>query len=150
MLWKELLKSTSRVSPTSINNAGLAHCSRMENEYDETENSMTYYGNIQGQNSNYQVIIKFLNIERDHINGELKKPDIYVNDVQVRCSCPSYRFTGYVGNMRHGAGTGPKFSHFIPNRSGRVGRNPNEQPMICKHIIEFMDYLIHHNYVDGV
>lgn len=156
MLWRDLLRSTNRVSPTSIDNARLlAHCRNFEYNYSRGTNYMQYYGVISGSHGTpYSVMIAFTDVAEDQgltpeevMNGVLPKPDLNHNDVQVRCTCPSYRYTGAVGNYHNKLHTGPKFGRFIPAKTDRAGRNPNELPMVCKHIIEFMNYLTHEGIV---
>lgn len=151
MLWRDIIRSTERVSPTSLYNVSqAARCNDFKQNYEVGTKRMQFYGEISGSTGNrYSVIISFLDVEPtqglDSIGirqGRYPIPDLYKNEVQVRCGCPSYRFTGAVGNYSHRISTGPKFGRFIPAKTNRAGRNPNEAPMVCKHLIEFMNYLI--------
>lgn len=156
MLWRDLLRSTNRVSPTSIDNAkNFVHCRNFEVNYSKGTNYIQFYGVITGSHGTpYSVMIAFTNMSDDQglmpeevMAGVAPRPSLKNNDVQVRCNCPSYRYTGAVGNYHQKLHTGPKFGRFIPAKTNRAGRNPNELPMVCKHIIEFMNYLIDEGYV---
>lgn len=58
-------------------------------------------------------------------------PSISTTDVQVRCGCPSYRYSYFKGNKNNKAATGANFPTYIPN--GRGTPKP-VVPGMCKHL----------------
>lgn len=58
-------------------------------------------------------------------------PSINSTNAQVRCGCPSYRFSYYRGNKNHQAATGARFPQYIPN--GRGKPKPISDGL-CKHL----------------
>ena len=60
-------------------------------------------------------------------------------DVQVRCGCPSYRFSYYTGNKHKKAATGANFPPYIPN--GRGTKKPIAAGA-CKHLQLIINALI--------
>jgi hypothetical protein len=66
-------------------------------------------------------------------------PSISSSDVQVRCGCPSYRFSYFKGNKNKKAATGANFPVYIPNGRGKP------KPVIeglCKHLQLIIDSLL--------
>lgn len=152
MKWEELLRSTRRVSPTSLYNDPYSEGGPFHIQYDKDTKELTFtkifnskhlfYGNI----LRYEATITFLDVD-PHQNiqktkyGIFPRPDVEYNDIRVSCTCASYRFTGAYPNARVDAAA-KKVPRGWHNKSHRKSRNPFGAPMVCKHIIFVVNWLL--------
>lgn len=149
-VYKNIYKSTPKVSPGSIDNvSNLARITDLNLRYDAGVRTMIFYGTVHTTHNpiGYNVQITFKNVKRDDglteeeiIQGFQPKPTLSKHEMQVRCSCASYRFRFDQANRSNGVGTGAKFPiyHRLTNRKPN---NPKNLMGFCKHVIEFVDYL---------
>lgn len=148
-VWKQLAQSTPKVSPGAVSNSSKTNISNFNLQYDSKKKIITYYGSVASSSmpGGYNVIISFLNVgpedgltDDEILQGFKPKPSLANNEVQVRCSCPAYRFRFDQANRSHGAGTGKKFPNYH-RKTDRAPNNPNNLPGFCKHLLEFVEYL---------
>lgn len=70
-----------------------------------------------------------------------------INDVNVRCNCPDFRYRfSYYNYVDHSL-FGRKHQHYIANGIGPPA-NPAELPGICKHIMKVMQVLNNEGILD--
>ena len=153
MKYKELLRSTRNVSPTSLQEAGTRRVFDLDLSYDETHKIMTFSGKISGRFGYYEWIIDFLNVDKtDNLStleireNRFPKPSLNRNEIKVFCSCDSFRFTFSEPNRIRNAKTGPNFPGFV-RKSNRASRNPAQQPGVCKHLITVINHLLHNGFI---
>ncbi len=63
------------------------------------------------------------------------------NPVQVRCTCPWFRFAFAHWDKQSKALSGPAFAAYIRKTTTRPEVNPSHLPGICKHLISLFDKL---------
>ena len=153
MKYRELLNSTRKVSPTSLQEAGTRKTFDLDLSYDERHKIMTYTGKIQGSRGYYEWQIDFMNVDReDNLSpleireGRFPKPSLSRNEIKVFCSCDSFRFTFSEPNRMRNAKTGPSFPGFV-RKTNRESRNPNQQPGLCKHLITVVNELLNEGFI---
>jgi len=119
--------------------------------------TLMVFANVTSQSTkgvSYRVSLQFKNVSFDEIEGpgNLKivykgytfyvRPVTRDHDVNVRCSCPDFRFRwGYYDQVNK-ALYGAKYP---PPRSKTRPANPWKIPALCKHILKVVEYL----YVKG-
>lgn len=153
MKYAELLNSTRKVSPTSLQEAGTRKTFDLDLSYDQIHKVMTFTGKIAGSSGHYEWQLDFLNVDReDNLStleiqeGRFPKPSLSRNDIQVFCSCNSYRFTFSEPNRLRNAKTGPSFPGFV-RKTNRESRNPNQEPGLCKHLITVVEELLNEGFI---
>ena len=157
VLYSNLQKGAGKVSPGSVNNVSQAVRMKVNDvKYFAGTKTETFYGEVGSSSkaSSYSVLITFKGIDspnegltEDEIAmGFQPKPSLSKHEIQVRCSCPSYRFRFDQANRMAKAGTGAKFGvyHRI---SDRKPNNPDHIPGACKHIQEFIEYLLDNGFI---
>lgn len=153
MKYKELLNSTRKVSPISLQEAGTRKTFDLDLSYDERHQIMTFTGKIQGSRGYYEWQLDFMNVgKEDNLSileireGRFPKPSLSRNEIKVFCSCDSFRFTFSEPNRLRNAKTGPSFPGFV-RKTNRVSRNPNQQPGLCKHLITVVEELVNEGFI---
>jgi len=155
MKWTQLVKSTRQVSPTSIREAGSGGgVFDLDLSYEAGTKRMIFRGKVRGSNIPfYTWEVAFLNVEREDnlsqnelMQNMFPKPSLKNNDIQLRCSCPSFRFTFADPDRAVGAKTGANFPRQI-RKTDRASRNPDQRPGSCKHLIEVVTYLANNGFV---
>lgn len=156
MKWYPMVNGTKVVAPSTIKNVSqVQHIRDLKPNYSVGTKTLTFYAEVasQSKNSSYTTIVSFLNvdpteglIEEEIAQGFLPKPSLSEHDIQVRCSCSSYRFRHYAANKSHGAATGRGFPAYI-RKTNRAPNNPDDISSVCKHLIELVDYLVKTNFI---
>lgn len=153
MKWSELVKSTGKISPTSIQEAGTRRIYDLDLEYQETHKNMIFRGKAEGSRGYYNWEVLFENVGKiDNLSTlEIKearypKPSLARNDIKVFCECDSFRFTFANPDKRLNAKTGPEFPGFI-RKSNRASRNPYQQPGACKHLVTIIQFLLDKGFI---
>ena len=151
MKWNELLASTGKVNTASLENVnGVAHVSNLDLHYYKGVRTLTFSGEIRSATkpSKYSCIITFTKVdanenltEEEIAQGFYPKPSLSKNDIQVRCSCPSYRFRYGYQNAHNAVATGARVKSYI-SKHERPSVNPKNLPGACKHLVEFVNYLV--------
>lgn len=149
-VYKKLHEGTQKVSPGAIKNfSTLARCSVKDVLYDPDSKIIRFIGTVVSstRRGKYNCIVEFLNIEpteglteEEIIEGFNPKPNLSDDEIRCRCNCTSYRFRSDYANRRAGAGTGSRFPTYH-RLTDRKPNNPDNIPNICKHIMEFVNYL---------
>jgi hypothetical protein len=99
------------------------------------------------RNNQYKIIIQFSNVNEEDNKLGYKKPCLTKNDVHIRCSCLDYTFRFQFSNKKVNALYGnPK--KYKRKTLTRPPVNPDEVPGYCKHIYDFMGWLVDNDYVD--
>lgn len=155
-IWRKLLSGVKKVTPSTLGNIeSMPNIKGLQLDYQEGVKTMTYYAYVHSSTYGiwYSVQITFKNVERlDGLNedeimqGYQPRPSLIDNEIQVRCSCNSYRFRFDQANRRVKAGTGARFPMYV-RRSNRKPNNPRMIPGACKHVIELLDYLQKNNFI---
>lgn len=164
--YRKFMRSTQRVSPTSINNSQHPRGRfRVQSAYDADREVVTfqcYVASFTRPGIRHIVRVEFLDVPADQLyqdedsvednrernGGQLIPiPVLGQNEMKVRCSCPSFRFTGSEAAQLYGSFIGGRYHPWRPNRTGRAPRNPHNEPMLCKHIIAFIEFLWQQGYV---
>lgn len=65
----------------------------------------------------------------------VRKPDYYVNQVRVRCSCPDFYFTFAYWDWEKKVIFGPKPRPYTRKSVNGKPRNPGKFPGFCKHVM---------------
>lgn len=153
MKYKELLNSTRKISPTSIQEAGTRKTFDLDLSYDEQHQIMTFTGKIAGSRGAYDWQLDFMNVDKEENLSTLEireqrfpKPSLSRHDIKVFCSCDSFRFTFSEPNRLRNAKTGPSFPGFV-RKTDRASRNPNQQPGLCKHLITVVEELVNEGFI---
>lgn len=61
--------------------------------------------------------------------------------VQIRCSCPDFRFTWAEWDKKEGALSGRNFPRYVRKTTTRPSRNPKKAPGLCKHLFNLVERL---------
>lgn len=148
MKWHELLRNTPKVTPNrNISTSGII--SGLDVKYQIGVKTINFYGTIQSKHSGhkYSMIVSFNRVnptdgltEEEILQGYMPKPSLKDHDIQVRCSCPSYRFRFDEANRTARASSGRGFGMYH-RKTDRAPNNPRDLPGLCYHLIEFVDYL---------
>ena len=156
MKWNTLLTSTEKVNDTSLKNADAStKVSNLALHYYKGVKTLTFTGEIKSsvKAAKYSCIVTFTKVDADEnltdeevMQGFYPKPSLSENDIQVRCSCPSYRFRYSYQNSRNSASTGSKVKAYT-SKHMRPSVNPKNLPGVCKHLIEFVNYLVENGFI---
>lgn len=155
-VWRTLRSNMPKVTPSSpskINTS--AKIEGLNLNYMKGMKTMTFTGVVRSHERpvGYTMVLVFNRVD-EHENltdeeikqGFQPKPSLSGNDLQVRCSCPSYRFRFDRANRDHGAGTGARFPVYI-RKTNRRPNNPRNIPSFCPHIQEFINYLLERGFI---
>lgn len=155
-VWRVPVRNTPKVSPGSIDNVSqnaVVHVNDVR--YDKGVETITFYGEVRSAHraSSYSIIVSFLrvkefqNLSQEEIEqGFNPKPNLSKNEIQIRCSCPSYRFRFDKANRSKRLGTGANFGYYH-RLTNRAPNNPKNLPGSCKHVIEFITYLQNQGFI---
>ena len=147
MKWNDLLRNVNQVTP----NRRLGSTNKPKNldvKYQLGTKVLTFTGEMPSSKGThgYSIQVNFLRIEptdgltdEEILQGYMPKPTLAKDDLQVRCSCPSYRFRFDTANRENRA-TLARFGAY-QRKTDRAPNNPHDLPGLCYHLIEFMDYL---------
>lgn len=147
MKWNDLLRNVNQVTP----NRRLGSTNKPKNldvKYQLGTKVLTFTGEMPSSKGThgYSIQVNFLRIEptdgltdEEILQGYMPKPTLAKDDLQVRCSCPSYRFRFDTANRENRAALG-RFGAYH-RKTDRAPNNPHDLPGLCYHLIEFMDYL---------
>ena len=147
MKWNDLLRNVNQVTP----NRRLGSTNKPKNldvKYQLGTKVLTFTGEMSSSKGThgYSIQVNFLRIEptdgltdEEILQGYMPKPTLAKDDLQVRCSCPSYRFRFDTANRENRATLG-RFGAYH-RKTNRAPNNPHDLPGLCYHLIEFMDYL---------
>lgn len=118
----------------------------IEYTYVPFERRLYIYADIKGETRNYYTNIVFFNV-RSASRGKIVDTDVgdrvkiaKMNTrkrVQVRCSCPDYRWTFAYPNGLKGSLHGKPFPPYTPTGM-REPRNPEQIPGLCKHLLRLV------------
>lgn len=161
--YRKFWQGTQRVSDSSILGSRTINNLRVESSYDLDSQTVTFSTSMKSFTYNGithvlqisfvdvtpdQIIQDDLDANRDRNNGQIIPiPILYKNNMKVRCSCPSFRFTGSEAAINYSAFIGRNYTPWIPRKTDRPPRNPRNIPILCKHLITFITYLVDNRYV---
>ena len=155
-VWKTLRRNMPRVTPSSPDKINFsARVEGLDLRYMKGMRTMTYTGTIRSHDKPlaYSMILVFKRVdehenltEEEIAQGYQPKPSLSNNELQVRCSCPSYRFRFDRANRDHNAGTGANFPFYL-RKTNRKPNNPRNLPSFCPHIQEFINYLLERGFI---
>jgi len=147
MKWNDLLRNVNEVTPN--HRLGSTHkVQHLDLQYKASTKTLIFTGEMPSSKGThgYAIQVDFLGVnpvdgltEDEILQGYMPKPTLAKHDLQVRCSCPSYRFRFDTANRENRATIG----HFgnYHRLTNRAPNNPHDLPGLCYHLIEFMDYL---------
>lgn len=155
-VWKTLRLNMPKVTPSSPDK--INYNSKIEGldlRYMKGMKTMTFTGVIHSHERPiaYTVMLTFKRVD-EHENltpeeieqGYQPKPSLSNNDLQVRCSCPSYRFRFDQANRDHSAGTGARFPFYL-RKTNRKPNNPRNLPSFCPHVQEMINKLMEEGFI---
>jgi hypothetical protein len=155
-VWKTLRRNMPKVTPSSPNRIDYgAKIDRLDLNYMAGMKTLTFTGLVHSHErpATYSMILVFKNVtayenltEEEIEQGFQPKPSLSNNELQVRCSCPSYRFRFDRANRDHHAGTGARFPTYI-RKTNRRPNNPRNLPSFCPHVQEFINYLLERGFI---
>lgn len=165
MKWAILLRDAGKVQNNNVDQSNLVRDNAIV--YSAGTGQLTFYLEVLGSHGKtYTVQISFKGIDeltpnsreeaekilRDNNfmmvqdgsknNHIIHKPDLTKDDVQIRCTCPSFRFSYAYQDKQQKALFGRNFPPYHRKTKNRPPRNPRNLPGICKHIIVAMENLI--------
>ena len=155
-VWKTLRSNMPKVTPSSPNAIDLgAPVKNLNLRYMRSVKTMTFTGTVRSHEkiTSYNIILTFLRVnehenltEEEISQGFQPKPSLADNELQVRCTCPSYRFRFDRANRDHRAGTGARFPMYV-RKTNRYPNNPRNLPSFCPHVQEFINYLLERGFI---
>ncbi|MCQ2574983.1 MAG: hypothetical protein MJ156_02685 [Alphaproteobacteria bacterium] len=148
MKWNELLHNIPKVTP-NYNFSASANVLNLDVHYAIGVKTLTFTGAIRSakHSKQYSLVITFTKVEptdglteSEILKGYMPKPSLKEHDIQVRCSCPTYRFRFDKANRMDRVAAGARFGNYH-RLTNRAPNNPHDIPGFCYHVIEFVEYL---------
>lgn len=170
MKWPSLVRGGNIVQNNRVDQSNVPDINSVI--YSAGTNQLSFYMNVRGSsNKTYSVQISFKNVDEVEVeskeeaekylqNGRymlvkdgsgnnhiVERPVLSKNDVQVRCDCPSFRFTYAFYDRAVSAMFGRNFQVYHRKTNTRPPRNPEGMPGVCKHLIIAMEALVGSDFV---
>lgn len=144
------------VTPNSQTNYNSSKCHVNNVYYAEGTKTLKISGTVTSDTRPgraYSVEVDVMDVKREDglseeelLSGFYPRPNINEKTIQIRCNCESYRFRFAEYNQKEKASAG-YFGKLGVSKSGRAPNNPKGWPGECKHIREFVNYLIQQGFV---
>lgn len=147
----QLIKGTQQVIKTSVDNAtDPMSISNLKITNMTGVQTKHITGNVKSQKTGkmYNCWMLFTGIK----NPTEEKPKTGETNCFVRCNCESFYFYAATANKKHkalaGRGFRPYFRKTPVTDPKYPPKNPNQIPLLCKHLIFLTRYLTDKNYME--